>query len=258
MKYSSKISIVINTYNEEKNLQMCLDHLKDYDEIVVCDMESTDSTLQIAERNGCKIVVFPRGDKHYCEAARDFAIHSASNDWVFVVDADEVVPESMTEHVHNLVANADSDVSAYLVPRMNYTFGAFAKNTYPDYQLRIMRRSKAYWPPVIHVRPNIDGKILRIEKLYNYSLIHANEDVCQAVNKMNGYTNFMVEKYSSKVSWLKIFFIPQYVFFRYYILKGGFTEGRLGLISSIMKAVYKFILLAKRYEREQTAARNSQ
>ena len=54
------ISVVINTYNEAKNLQECLDSVKGFDEIVVCDMESTDETVEIARRNGCKTIIFPK------------------------------------------------------------------------------------------------------------------------------------------------------------------------------------------------------
>lgn len=73
------ISIVINTYNAEQYLARVLETVKDFDEIVVCDMESTDKTLKIAEQYGCKIVVFPKRNYNICEPARNFAIQSASS-----------------------------------------------------------------------------------------------------------------------------------------------------------------------------------
>ena len=85
------ISVVINTYNASCHLQQVLDTVKGFDEVVVCDMESTDDTLDIAKRNGCKIVVFPRGNYQICEPARQTAIDAASCKWVLVVDADELV-----------------------------------------------------------------------------------------------------------------------------------------------------------------------
>lgn len=60
------ISIVINTYNAEQYLARVLETVKDFDEIVVCDMESTDNTLKIAEQYGCKIVVFPKRNYNIC------------------------------------------------------------------------------------------------------------------------------------------------------------------------------------------------
>jgi hypothetical protein len=85
------ISVVINTYNAEKFLRRVLDSAKDFDEIVICDMESTDSTLDIAREYGCKIVTFPKGEYRIVEPARTFAIQSAGSEWVLVIDADELV-----------------------------------------------------------------------------------------------------------------------------------------------------------------------
>ena len=86
------ISVVINTYNAEEHLREVLDAVKGFDEIVVCDMESTDSTTDIARRYGCKIVTFPKAGHKSAEPARTFAIQSASSEWVLVVDADEIIP----------------------------------------------------------------------------------------------------------------------------------------------------------------------
>ena len=89
------ISIVINTYNAGEQIVPTLESVKDFDEVVVCDMESTDNTVEIAQQYGCRVVTFPTEGHNICEPARDFAIHSARNEWVLVVDADEVVPSSL-------------------------------------------------------------------------------------------------------------------------------------------------------------------
>ena len=54
------ISVVINTYNAAKHLKEVLESVKGFDEIVVCDMESTDNTLEIAREYNCKIVTFEK------------------------------------------------------------------------------------------------------------------------------------------------------------------------------------------------------
>lgn len=97
------ISVVINTYNASCHLQQVLDTVKGFDEVVVCDMESTDDTLDIAKRNGCKIVVFPRGSYQICEPARQTAIDAASCKWVLVVDADELVTPALKQYLYSLI-----------------------------------------------------------------------------------------------------------------------------------------------------------
>ena len=77
-----RISVVINTYNASKHLKEVLNSVKDFDEIVVCDMESTDDTVDIARQYGCKIVIFPRGIYQICEPARQCAIDAATSKWV--------------------------------------------------------------------------------------------------------------------------------------------------------------------------------
>lgn len=83
---NDKISVVINTYNASKYLERSLEAVKDFDEIVICDMESTDDTLDIARKYGCKIVTYPKGNHVSAEPARTFAIQSATSQWVLVVD----------------------------------------------------------------------------------------------------------------------------------------------------------------------------
>ena len=96
----TKISVVINTYNAALYLNEVLDSVKDFDEIVVCDMESTDDTVRIAKEKGCKVVNFAKGDISICEPARNFAIQSAKYDWVLVVDADEIVTPALRSYLY--------------------------------------------------------------------------------------------------------------------------------------------------------------
>ncbi len=70
-------------------------------------MESTDDTREIAERYGCKIVVFPRGNYKSVSPARQTAIDAASHKWVFVVDADELVPMQLKDYLYGLIAHED-------------------------------------------------------------------------------------------------------------------------------------------------------
>ena len=95
MNEKNRISVVINTYNAEQHLDRVLTAVKDFDEILICDMESTDHTLEIARKHHCRIVTFERKQYNIVEPAREYAIHEASNEWVLVVDAGEVVTPAL-------------------------------------------------------------------------------------------------------------------------------------------------------------------
>lgn len=240
-----KISAVINTYNAERHLAKVLESLKDFNEIVVCDMESTDSTLEIARQYGCKIVTFPKGNNKICEPARDFAIHAATNDWVLVVDADEIVPEELRLYLHSVIFDSSFDY-ALAIPRINRFLGREVTGT-PDYQLRFFKKNRAKWPPVIHARPVIDGKIKNLPAQKELSLYHLDDPtISERVNKINNYTDYEVSKrINKKYGAGKLLFRPVWFFLKNYLLGGGFKDGKRGIINAYMAAVYQIILLSK-------------
>ena len=113
------ISVVINTYNEEKNIRYCLESVKWADEIIIVDMYSTDKTIEIAKKYTDKIYFHERVG--YAEPARQFAVELASNNWIFVIDADEIVTKPLRDKIIEIVESNNYDV--VYVPRINYIFG---------------------------------------------------------------------------------------------------------------------------------------
>lgn len=245
------ISIVINTYNAEALLAKTLNSVKDFDEIVVCDMESTDRTVDIAKSYGCRVVTFPRGNYNICEPARDIAIHSAKNDWVLVVDADEVVPSGLKECMQQMLDN-EGHKDAYFVPRKNMFLGKFVKASFPDYQLRFLNQRKTTWPPTIHSHPKVDGSIGHLPKDVDVALVHSGLTISAQLRKLDIYTqNELIKKQKEKVTLWELIASPAFRFFRYYILKGACFQGKRGFIKACFSAHGKFYYLAKVYERQQ-------
>lgn len=127
---NNKISVVINTYNASKFLARVLDSVKDFDEIVICDMESTDDTLEIAQRYGCKIVTFKKEGVSIVEPARQFAIDAASHPWVLVVDADELVTPALHDYLYAKIAEAQCP-DGISIPRKITSWGALCTAAIP-------------------------------------------------------------------------------------------------------------------------------
>ena len=244
-----KISVVINTYNEESSLGEILEHLKGFDEIVVCDMESTDRTVQIAEAHGCRVVTFPKGDINIVEPARDFAIHSAIYPWVLLVDADEIITEDLKKYLYEYIQKDDC-CDALLIPRKNYVMNVFVKNSYPDYQLRFFKQAKVTWPPYVHAKPSIDGTSEKIpSERSELAMIHKSMTLYTKLAKMNTYTsNEIVKRPNEKVGIFRIFVKCAFRFFKSYILRGGIFQGISGLVLSVNEANYKFYTLVKIWE----------
>lgn len=247
MNLPQKISVVINTYNAEKHLAAVLDSVRDFDEVLICDMESTDSTLQIAERYGCRVVTFPRGVYSIVEPARQFALEQASHPWLLFVDADELVSRELRDFLYAHIQRPDAEAGIAL-PRKNYFMGRFMHACYPDYILRFFRKDVTHWPAIIHASPEVAGKVLRLpRKRKDLAFEHlANDSVHMLLHKHNVYSDNEVEKRAGKRYGLGALLLrPTARFVRSYFLKGGFRDGIPGFIHAVTDAIYQFAIVAK-------------
>lgn len=246
----NKISVVINTYNAEQHLDRVLTAVKDFDEILICDMESTDHTLAIAQKHGCRIVTFPKANHKSAEPARTFAIQSATNKWVLVVDADEVVTPELRNELYKITELPDC-ANGYYIPRQNIFMGMFVRDFHYDYQLRFFIREGTYWPPFVHTFPKVQGRVDKLKGNKQACLLHLmDETMHEYIAKMNEYTDNEVEKKSDKGYGIgALIWRPIWRFFKSYLLSGGYRMGSRGLIRSMLAAQYQFVLVVKIIEK---------
>lgn len=250
MNEKNKISVVINTYNAEQHLEQVLEAVKGFDEILICDMESTDHTLDIAQKYGCRIVTFERKQYNIVEPAREYAIHEANCEWVLVVDADEVVTPALKDYLYALILQ-DNCPDGLFIPRKNYFMGRFMRCHYPDHILRFFRKDKTHWPAIIHCIPEVKGRVEKIPaNRKDLAFEHlANDTIENIVSKTNQYTRNELERKQHKHYGLFAFFWrPFFRFFKTYILKGAILDGRPGFIKAVLEGYYQFIFLSKKYE----------
>lgn len=246
-----KISVVINTYNASKHLRQVLDSVRLFDEIVICDMESTDNTLLIAEEYGCKIVIFPKGNHVSAEPARTFAIQSATHPWVLVVDADEIVPAELHNYLYKYIY-AENHKEGLWIPRKNYFMGRFMHAFYPDYILRFFIKEGTTWPADVHTFPIVNGMTERLPRnRKELAFEHlANDSVHDCIRKINQYTENEVKKKNNKnYGVVALLWKPFFRFFKAYILKRGILDGKAGLVNALIQAVYQIVVVGKIIER---------
>lgn len=248
----NNISVVINTYNAQKYLARVLETAKSFDEIVVCDMESTDNTVAIAKEYGAKVVTFPKADHKSAEPARTFAIQSASSDWVLVVDADELIPQALHDYLYEFIKSPGS-VRGLYIPRKNYTMNVCLPASYPDYQLRFFIKEGTVWPPYVHTFPTVQGDLDYIpKKMKECAFDHLDDSTRATINRLNNYTDNEVEKRAGKkVTLFKMIASPGMRFIKQYFLKGGMFYGIAGYVQAVRSAQYKFTVLCKLYEKQK-------
>lgn len=243
-----KISVVINTWNAADQLTRALESARDFDEIVVCDMESTDGTPELARKFGAEVVTFPKEDINICEPARDFAIHSASSLWVLVIDADEVIQPGLRDFLYNHIRKTNP-ADALSIPFQSVFMGSPTSGK-PDRHVRFFRQDKAFWPPVIHSRVNINGITGNVPSDKKLRIIHFDDpSIRRRLEKLNNYTdNEVPKRRNRRFSTISILLRPWLFFLKSLILKGAIRDGSKGIIRAYMECVYQSVMLAKHIE----------
>jgi len=238
------LSAVVITCNEESNIARCLESLSFADEIVVLDSFSTDRTLEIARRYTDNI-----SSREFAGFSdqKNAALALARQDWVLVIDADEVVSPELADEIGAAVANGEFD--AYQMPRLTEFLGQkmYHCGWYPDHQLRLARRSKARFPyRLLHESMEVDG---HVGTLTGHIIHYSYPDIETCARKMSGYACASARQKlleGRRFRWLDLVFAPPLVFLKKFFLKQGFRDGAHGFVNSIMSAcaaVYKQVAL---------------
>jgi len=243
------LSVVIITLNEEANLARTLPSVAWADEIVIVDSGSTDRTREIAASFGAKFFVEPW--KGFA-AQKNSALEKASGDWILALDADEEVEPALAEEIRQTLAAAPSQ-AGFWIPRKNFFLGRWIRHGgfYPDPKLRLFRRGAGQFEDrLVHEDIHLDGPTARLK---NHLLHHAYPTLESYLEHMNRYSSLGAEMAGARrrvgFSFANIVLRPRLTFFYNYILRGGFLDGREGLLLHLYHADYVSWKYAKAWER---------
>lgn len=249
-----KLSAVIITYNEERNIARCINSVKSFaDEILVVDSNSTDNTVAIAGSLNARVV--KQAFLGYA-GQRIFTDNAAANDWVLMLDADEYVSEELGKSIAAIMSGPSA--VAYKFSRLNNYNGKWIKHGtwYPDKKIRLYDRTKGtwhggnvheYWAP--H-DANANTAIIKGD-LFHDSFA----SLADHLNKINKYTDLAAKDAVAKgrtASLWKIWLSPKWTFINNYIIRLGILDGYEGYIIATLSAHMTFVKYNKirQYSRE--------
>lgn len=247
----SKISVVINTLNQEANIERAIKSVKWTDEIVICDMYSDDKTVDIAKKLGAKIYFHKK--KEYVEPARNFAISKASNDWVLILDPDEEISQTLGERLRQ-ITSLMKQIDYVRIPRKNIIFGKWVKASqwWPDYNIRLFKKDKVKWGDKIHRPPQAFGVGLDLEAEEKWAIIHHHyESVSQFLERMIRYTKIQAAELKKDGYIFDIKDLikkPLSEFLSRFFANRGFEDGLHGLILSMLQAFSQFVVYVRLWE----------
>jgi len=259
-----KITAAIITFNEEKDIARCLEHLKWADEILIVDSFSEDRTVEICRQYTDKIY------SHEWPGfgpQRNYALHLVATEWVLFVDADEVVPKELAEEISEAVNNQEFE--GYEIPRKNYFLGKpFRFSDQINKIIRLFRTRSGIWEDrEVHERPIVKGKIGKLanpidhfsnsnysirnflEKANNYTDLEAQERL--KIRNRQKYHNWRSASIRMNLKYMSSYlpFKPVLRFLWIYILRLGFLDGYRGLLWAMLYGfMCEFMVSAKLYE----------
>mgnify|MGYP006283925661 CR=1 FL=1 len=251
----SKITALIPAFNEQRHIGHCLASVRWADEVLVVDSFSSDRTPEIARAAGARVL-----QHEYLNSAtqKNWAIPRAAHPWVLIVDADERVPESLRDEILDLLArDAQADPSVcdgYRIGRLNHFLGRRVRFSgwRHDTVLRLFRRDLGrYQDRQVHADIILRGRRGRLRnKLLHYTF----SSFDQYMEKFDRYTTWAARDRAARtarVRWHHLTLRPLARFFKQYVLKLGFLDGRVGLVICTLSAFSAFMKYAKLLEMQE-------
>ncbi len=271
------VSVIIPIRNEAGNLPRCLSSIRWADEIFVVDSQSTDGSIAVAEQKGAQVVQFQFNGTW--PKKKNWALENTPfrNEWVFILDADEVLPPEAEEEFTQAIANAGGK-AGYWINRRFMFMGKWLRHAYyPNWNLRLFKHSLGRYEKLteadtqsgdneVHEHVIVNGPTGRLRCEMDH---YAFPSVEVFVEKHNRYSNWEARvsadrqlsgsdaRIGSNVVGrrrrLKHFshqlpFRPFLRFLYIYIWQKGFLDGREGYYFARLHGVYEFLSIAKTYE----------
>jgi glycosyltransferase involved in cell wall biosynthesis len=233
-----RLSACIITYNEADRIASCVRSVSFCDEILVVDSHSTDATRRIAGESGAHVI---ERDWAGYRSQKQFAVDSASHDWVLCVDADERVSEQLRTEIEAVRDGGFAGYAGWSIPRITEYFGRFLRhgNAYPDRLVRLFDRRRGGWTGYeIHENTRVSGRIGRLHGLLEH---YSYRSLSDHHIRMQRYADLMAHALyarGKRCGVLKILFNPQWRFVRGYVLRLGFLDGWRGIVFALVEANY--------------------
>ena len=271
------VSVLVPIRNEAANLPRCLDCVQWADEVFVVDSESTDGSQRIAEDRGARVVQFafhgtwPK-KKNWALANLPFR-----HDWVFILDADEVLPPEAEAEFRQAITGAGA-TAGYWINRRFMFMGRWLRHAYyPNWNLRLFRHSLGRYEKLtdavtesgdneVHEHVIVEGPSGRlrceldhyafpsvevfVEKHNRYSNWEARVAVADQLAQSSGHLQSATVAKRRKLKQLsqRLPCRPLLRFLYVYLWQRGFLDGREGYYFARMHGFYEFLSVAKTYE----------
>lgn len=244
------LSVIILSKNEEDVIADCIESIKDLaNEIIVIDSKSSDRTVDIAKRLGCRVIIHEF--KNFSDS-RNFVLSHARGQWVLYLDADERATPEFIYEVRSLIRKKDPPygIGGYYIKRKTYYLGRDWDFT-DRVQRLFYKKFFIEWHGKVHESPRIKGKYIEITA----PILHfTHRDLSKMLEKTNEWSEFEAElrlqSHHPRMNVIRFLRVMITGFIRSYVYEKGYKNGTEGIIESVYQSYSMFITYAKLWEKQ--------
>ena len=239
-----KLSVVLATYNEEKNIKPCIESFKDIaDETIIFDESSTDKTREIASKLGVSVTKV----KHEAifHKTKQKAMDKASGDWILQMDADERVTPKLSKEIIKTINDPKNKFSAFFIKRKNFFVGKWMKGggMWPDAVIRLYEKGKAFLPQKsVHEQMEVKGMIGTLENPMEHFTAPTFKKYLINANRYTFLTALQLEEKDLKINIVSfvdyVLIKPVFTFLNLFLRHKGFIDGLHGFVFDLFSGLH--------------------
>ena len=242
---TASLTVIIVTKNEAENIEECLSSVQFADEILVLDSGSSDDTVVKAKAAGATV---------HCTDWPGYGLQQlrgielSNSSWILSLDADERISIELKNEILTAISSPCAD--GYRLPRRSSFCGQFmrASGWVPDYTLRLAKKELAgFTDHFLHAHMTVRGSQADLVTPIIHFSYRNLDDVLEKLNRYSRGASIDLANQRVNSGLMKAILKGLWAFFRTYLLRAGFLDGRMGLILAIFNAettYYKYLRLS--------------
>ena len=231
-----RISVCVICKNEVGKISTCLDSVAWCDDVVVVDSGSTDDTVVTAAAHQSRPRIIQHAWPGYNQQ-RKFAVDQCRHEWVLALDADEECSAELAAEIQSLPDAQVSRIAMFAIPRKNFIAHRWVRCWSPDYQTRLIHQHRVTWaaesaPEIRYAQPGFSIPKLSRPLLHNRLSPYIPTDINDGP-RMAEHAAILAQSLHARgrrATMTSLLFRPALTFLKYYIFRGGFLQGRFGLV----------------------------